>query len=218
MRSRERDLVIGAMLEEGYITAAEARNGAQHDLAGDEAAAASRASCASRTSASACARRPSASSDRSRASPIGALAVRTGGYRITTTLDYELQQEAKRLVGSSGCHPERLQREQLGAGGDRLGDRRDRRLRRQRRLLQPRGSGGPGPVRRGRPRPAPAGIGLQADHVRVGLQVARRDRRHDARGRHDRVRDRRPRRRTGRRTPTSRSTARSWRSTRCATR
>ena len=28
----------------------------------------------------------------------GALAVRTGGYRIITTLDYELQQEAKRLV------------------------------------------------------------------------------------------------------------------------
>ena len=59
---------------------------------------ASRASCASRTSASACAQEAERILGSLPGVTDGALAVRTGGYRITTTLDYELQQEAKRLV------------------------------------------------------------------------------------------------------------------------
>ena len=101
-----------------------------------------------------------------------------------------LQQEAKRLVAKWVETLARLQREQLGHGRHRLGDRRDRRVRRQRGLLQPRGPPRPGPVRRGRARQAPARIGLQADHVRLRLPVPRRDRVDDARRRHDRVRAR----------------------------
>ena len=94
---RERDLVIGAMVEEGYITAAEAREA--RDTTWTEMNPRRLTSVL---------REPQFSFRvREEAERIlgslpgvddGAAAVRTGGYRITTTLDYQLQQEAKRLV------------------------------------------------------------------------------------------------------------------------
>ena len=163
-------------------------------------------------------KRPSASSPRSPKSPIRPLAVRIGGYRITTSLDLPTPAGGERARHEVGRHARRHQRQQLGARRHRLGDRRDRGLCRQRRLLQPRVPRGPGPVRRGGPRPAAARLGLQADHLRIRLPVARRDGLDDARRRHHRVRDNPGDLATGRRTPTSRSTARCSRSTRCATR
>ena len=94
---KERDLVIGAMVEEGYITAAEARKARNTTWLEMEP-----------QRLTSILREPHFSFRvREEAERIlgslpgvtdGALAVRTGGYRITTTLDYELQQEAQRLV------------------------------------------------------------------------------------------------------------------------
>ena len=93
----ERDLVIGAMLEEKYITPAEAR----------EARATTWTEMEPKRLTSVL-REPHFSfrvreeAERILATLPGvedpAAAVRIGGYRITTTLDYDLQQEAKRLV------------------------------------------------------------------------------------------------------------------------
>ncbi len=94
---RERDLVLGAMVEEGYITAREARIARNTTWLEMEP-----------RRLTSILREPHFSFRvREEAERIlgslegvtdGALAVRTGGYRIITTLDYELQQEAKRLV------------------------------------------------------------------------------------------------------------------------
>jgi membrane peptidoglycan carboxypeptidase len=93
----ERNLVLGAMLEEGYITRAE------YNQARDTTWTAMNPS-----RLTSILREPHFSFRvRSEAERIlGALGhedpaaeVRTGGYRITTTLDLALQQEAKRLVG-----------------------------------------------------------------------------------------------------------------------
>ena len=94
---RERDLVIGAMEEEGYLTAREARNARNTSWLEMEP-----------RRLTSILREPHFSFRvRQEAERIlgslpgvtdGALAVRTGGYRIITTLDYDLQQEAKRLV------------------------------------------------------------------------------------------------------------------------
>ena len=94
---RERDLVLGAMVEENYITAREAREARNTTWLEMEP-----------RRLTSILREPHFSFRvREEAERIlgslegvtdGALAVRTGGYRIITTLDYELQQEAKRLV------------------------------------------------------------------------------------------------------------------------
>ena len=94
---RERDLVLGAMEEEGYITAQEARVARNTTFEEMEP-----------RRLTSILREPHFSFRvRQEAERIlgslpgvtdGALAVRTGGYRIKTTLDYDLQQEAKRLV------------------------------------------------------------------------------------------------------------------------
>src|SRR5688572_7182342 len=93
---RERDLVLGAMEEEGYITASEARiarnttwtemnpNRLTSILVEPHFSFRVRAE-AERILGTLGVEDPAA-------------AVRIGGYRIITTLDYELQQEAKRLV------------------------------------------------------------------------------------------------------------------------
>ena len=98
---RERNLVLGAMREEGYITARRGARGPRHVVGRDEAEPADE-------------RPPGAALQlprpgRGRAHPRRAAgsrtprrAVRTGGYRITTSLDMPLQQEAKRLVHEVG--------------------------------------------------------------------------------------------------------------------
>jgi penicillin-binding protein 1A len=94
---RERDLVLGAMVEEGYITSAEARearNTTWQDMEPRRLTSILREphfSFRVREEAERILGSLEGVTD-------GALAVRTGGYRIITTLDYELQQEAKRLV------------------------------------------------------------------------------------------------------------------------
>lgn len=93
---RERNLVLGAMLEEGYITRAEyetARNTTWLEMKPGRITSILREpqfsfrvrSEAERILAALGVEDPAA-------------AVRTGGYRITTTIDLPLQQEAKRLV------------------------------------------------------------------------------------------------------------------------
>ena len=64
-------------------------------------------------------------------------AARTGGYHITTTLDYPLQQVARTQVQEWVAAPCRQERPQRRPGGDRLGDGGDRHLHRKHRLLQP---------------------------------------------------------------------------------
>jgi len=93
----ERNLVLGAMEEERYITAREARNARNTTWLEMEP-----------QRLTSILREPHFSFRvRKEAERIlgtlpnvtdGALEVRTGGYRIITTLDYDLQQEAKRLV------------------------------------------------------------------------------------------------------------------------
>jgi len=92
----ERDLVLGAMLEEGYITRAEY----------NEARGTTWSEMNPQRLTSILLEPQFSFRVRKEAETIlgqlgvedPAAAVRTGGYRITTTLDYELQQEAKRLV------------------------------------------------------------------------------------------------------------------------
>ena len=182
---RERNLVLGAMREEG-TSRPPRRRGPGHHLGADEP-----------DRLTSILQEPHFSFRvRSEAERIlatlpgvtdGALAVRTGGYRITTTLDYPLQQEAKARP-EVGREPAagNVNNSALVAIDSATGEivayvgsvdyynREDPR--------------GPGPVRRRRARQAPAGIGFQADHVRLGLPVPRRDRLDDARRRHDRVR------------------------------
>ncbi len=94
---RERDLVLGAMVDEGYITPAqarEARNTTWKQMKPKRLTSILREpqfSFRVREEAERILGSLPGVTD-------GALAVRTGGYRIITTLDYELQQEAKRLV------------------------------------------------------------------------------------------------------------------------
>ncbi len=94
---RERNLVLGAMLEEGYITPAQER----------EARATTWVEMNPSRLTSVLQEPQFSFRVRAEAERIlatlpgvddGALAVRTGGYRITTSLDMPLQQEAKRLV------------------------------------------------------------------------------------------------------------------------
>ncbi len=94
---RERDLVLGAMLEEGYITRA------QHN----EARATTWTEMGPNRLTSILQEPHFSFRVREEAERIlgslpgvtdGELAVRTGGYRITTTLDYDLQQLAHELV------------------------------------------------------------------------------------------------------------------------
>jgi membrane peptidoglycan carboxypeptidase len=94
---RERDLVLGAMREEGYITAAqerEARNTTFMEMNPSRLTSVLQEPHFSF--------RVRAEAERILAAfpevTDPALAVRTGGYRITTSLDMPLQQEAKRLV------------------------------------------------------------------------------------------------------------------------
>lgn len=93
---RERNLVLGAMLEEGYITRAqydEARNTSWMDMEPGRITSVLREphfSFRVRTEAERILE--------SLGIPDPAAAVRTGGFRITTTLDYELQQVAHELV------------------------------------------------------------------------------------------------------------------------
>ncbi len=94
---RERNLVLGAMRDEGYITAAqetEARATTWVQMNPNRLTSILQEPHFSF--------RVRAEAERILATlpgvTDGALAVRTGGYRITTTLDYPLQQEAKRLV------------------------------------------------------------------------------------------------------------------------
>ena len=146
-------------------------------------------------------------------------AVRTGGYRITTTLDYPLQQVAKDQVAIwvAQLADKNVHNGALVAIDSATGE-----------IVAYVGSvdyynrkdpARPGPVRRRRPRSAPAGIGLQADHLQLGLPRPPGDAVDLLRGRGDPVRLVEPRgRATSRPTPTSRSTARSWPWTRCATR
>jgi membrane peptidoglycan carboxypeptidase len=93
---RERNLVLGAMLEEGYITRAEFNRARRTSWAEMEPGR-----------ITSVLREPHFSFRvRSEAErilealgvPDGAAAVRTGGYRIITTLDYELQQVGHELV------------------------------------------------------------------------------------------------------------------------
>ncbi len=93
---RERNLVLGAMLEEGYITAAEAR--AARETTWTEMNPSRLTSVLREPQFSFRVRDEAARILESLGVPDPQAAVRTGGYRITTTLDYELQQEAKRLV------------------------------------------------------------------------------------------------------------------------
>ena len=102
--------------------------------------------------------------------------MRTGGYRITTTLDYALQQVAHKrrstkwvaALGDKNVHNGALVAIDSATGEivAYVGivdyyNRKDPRVR--------------GPVRRRRARPAPAGIGLQADHLLLRLPGARGD-------------------------------------------
>ena len=144
-------------------------------------------------------------------------AVRTGGYRITTTLDYPLQQVARELVQKwvgtlAGFN---VHNGALVAINSATGE-----------IVAYVGSvdyGVDTPQLQGSSTslrsPAAARVGLQADHLRVGLQGALGDRVDDVRRRHHRVQPGWSRRaRTGPRTPTSGSVAPCWRWTRCATR
>ncbi len=94
---RERNLVLGAMLEEGYITAGEARIARNTSWTEMEP---SRLTSILREPHFSFRVRKEA--ERILGTLPGVtdpeLAVLTGGYRITTTLDLPLQQEAKRLV------------------------------------------------------------------------------------------------------------------------
>jgi membrane peptidoglycan carboxypeptidase len=93
----ERDLVLGAMVEEEYITEREARiarNTTWKEMKPRRLTSILREphfSFRVREEAERILGSLEGVSD-------GALAVRTGGYRIITSLDYDLQQEAKRLV------------------------------------------------------------------------------------------------------------------------
>ncbi len=94
---RERDLVINAMLEEGYLSAGEARtahNTTWLEMEPRRLTSILREPHFSFRVREEAVRILSAFPDITDPE----LAVRTGGFRITTTLDYELQQEAKRLV------------------------------------------------------------------------------------------------------------------------
>jgi membrane peptidoglycan carboxypeptidase len=94
---RERDLVLGAMFEEGYITRAEytrARNTTWTEMAPGRITSVLREPHFSFRVREEAERILSAFPQIT--DP--ALAVRTGGYRITTTLDYELQQVGHELV------------------------------------------------------------------------------------------------------------------------
>ncbi len=93
---RERDLVLGAMVEEGYITAAQAREA--RDTSWTEMNPKRLTSVLREPQFGFRVRDEAARILESLGVPDPQAAVRTGGYRITTTLDYELQQEAKRLV------------------------------------------------------------------------------------------------------------------------
>ena len=183
---RERDLVLGAMVEEGYITAAEAA--AARDTTWTEMNPSRLTSVLREPQFSFRVREEAARILESLGVEDPEAAVRIGGYRITTTLDYELQQEAKALVAKWVSQLGGFNVNNGGAGGHRLDHWRDRGVRRQRRLLQPRGPARPGPVRRRGARHPSAGVRLQADHVLVRLQVPRRHRLDDVRRCHDRVR------------------------------
>ncbi|HEX7001593.1 MAG TPA: transglycosylase domain-containing protein, partial [Trueperaceae bacterium] len=95
---RERDLVIGAMQQEGYITTAQAQEARRTSWLDMEPRRLTSLLLEPQFSF-----RVQKEAERILAS-LGvedpAAAVRTGGYRITTTLDYPLQQEAKRLVAA----------------------------------------------------------------------------------------------------------------------
>jgi membrane peptidoglycan carboxypeptidase len=96
----ERDLVLGAMEEEGYITAGEARearNTTWKEMEPRRLTSILREphfSFRVREEAA----RIIAAIEGIKDPNEAAAAVRTGGYRIITSLDYQLQQEAKRLV------------------------------------------------------------------------------------------------------------------------
>ncbi|HEY6609121.1 MAG TPA: transglycosylase domain-containing protein, partial [Candidatus Limnocylindria bacterium] len=94
---RERNLVIGAMLEEGYITAAEARTARETTWTEMNP---KRLTSVLREPQFGFRVREEAARILASLPGVedGEAAVRIGGYRITTTLDYPLQQEAKRLV------------------------------------------------------------------------------------------------------------------------
>ncbi len=97
---RERNLVLGAMVEEGYITAAEAREARETTWTQMNP---NRLTSVLREPQFAFRVRDEAARILESLGHVDEGAdpqaeVRTGGYRITTTLDYELQQEAKRLV------------------------------------------------------------------------------------------------------------------------
>jgi membrane peptidoglycan carboxypeptidase len=93
---RERNLVLGAMVEEGYITAAQAREA--RETTWTEMNPNRLTSVLREPQFGFRVRDEAARILESLGSPDAQAAVRTGGYRIITTLDYELQQEAKRLV------------------------------------------------------------------------------------------------------------------------
>ena len=183
---RERNLVLGAMVEEGYITAAQAREARETtwlEMNPKRLTSVLREPQFGFRVRDEAARILEALGLRG---PGGGGAHRRLPHHHDARLRAPAGGEAPR--GRVGRDARRLQRQQRRARGGRLDDRRDRLLRRQRRLLQPRGSAGPGPVRRGRPGHPPARVGLQADHLLVGLRVARRDPVDDVRRRDDRVR------------------------------
>jgi membrane peptidoglycan carboxypeptidase len=93
---RERDLVLGAMVEEGYITAAQAREA--RETTWTEMGPNRLTSVLREPQFGFRVREEAARILESLGATDPQAEVRTGGYRIITTLDYELQQEAKRLV------------------------------------------------------------------------------------------------------------------------
>ena len=133
----------------------------------------------------------------------------TGGYKIITTLDWNMQKiaekwvqaavlapnakstsaELKRLkVPDRGVDPEPARQEhpQRRAGRGRLPDRQHPGLRRQRLLLQPdQDQAVPAAVRRARRRLAPARLGDEAHQLHHGLRGRHDHAGHDVHGRHD---------------------------------
>jgi membrane peptidoglycan carboxypeptidase len=93
---RERNLVLGAMVEEGYITAAQAREA--RETTWTEMNPKRLTSVLREPQFGFRVRDEAARILESLGYSDPQAEVRTGGYRIRTTLDYELQQEAKRLV------------------------------------------------------------------------------------------------------------------------